>query len=206
MSSTIATSGRRLAIASSSLRIPQNSSGPGNWVVDRPIAAATRSTTAAGSSVPSDRAPSDRPAILPSATSRESSSPYPAAFRTISAIGQNVTPSPYGRQRPRRTCDCARCAEARSANSRTSRDLPDARVADDREQLAGAGGGRPRAAQSRAASSPTSRPTNGVVGRRPLAADAARPLTSRYAATGSALPLRVSGGIGSTSIWSRARR
>ena len=93
MSSTMATSGRWLAIASSSLRIPQNSSGPGNCAVDRPMAAATRSATASGSSASPATLRATR-AILSSASSSGSSSLMPAALRTISRIGQNVTPSP----------------------------------------------------------------------------------------------------------------
>ena len=134
MSSTIATSGRRPAIASRSLRIPQNSSGPANWVVVRPIADATRSMIAVGSSE-SPVAATAIAAIFAIATSDGSSSLMPAAPRTISAIGQNVTPSPYGRQRPRRTW-------LRSPVGRPIGELPnqarlsDPGVTDDRDQPA----------------------------------------------------------------------
>ena len=193
MSSTIATSGRRLAIASSSLRIPQNSSGAGELgrgQADRrgdPVGDR-------GRIVGPDRPRPERcRAILPSATSSESSSLMPAALRTISAIGQNVTPSPYGRQRPRRTW-LRPCAEARIANSRISRDLPTpaspTTVRSSHERVAPTSSER----RSRAGPSPPSRPTNGVVDRGPLGLRRCGPRSSRYAATGSALPLSVSGG------------
>jgi hypothetical protein len=44
----------------------------------------------------------------------------PAATFTISAIGQYVTPSPYGRERPVRIVE----RSTPSMNSRASRDLP----------------------------------------------------------------------------------
>ena len=176
---------------------------PGELGVDRPIAAATRSTTAVGSSGP-PATPRAMSAILPSATSSGSSSLMPAALRTISAIGQNVTPSPYGRQRPRRTW-LRSLAEARIANSRISRDLPTPAspmtVSSSQERVAPTSRS---VISSRSISA--SRPTNGVVDRGALGVRRRDTATSRNAATGSALPLRVSGGMASTSIWSRARR
>src|SRR6266516_4873989 len=60
-------------------------------------------------------------AILASASSGEVASSRPMASRSASATGQNVMPSPYGRQRPRST-------RARSPSDVTiswvSRDLP----------------------------------------------------------------------------------
>ena len=59
--------------------------------------------------------------IFAVAASGLSSLTIPAASRTTSPSGQNVIPSPYGRQRPRAT---RATSEAREANSRMSRDLP----------------------------------------------------------------------------------
>ncbi len=65
-------------------------------------------------------------------TSVESRSRIPAAWRTASASGQNVMPSPYGRQRPRRNDTPSSVCEP--MNSSMSRDLPDAGLADHRDE------------------------------------------------------------------------
>ncbi len=64
-----------------------------------------------------------------------------SSFR-ISASGQYVTPSPYGRQRPRTTDRAGSCASAQATNSRDEAALADARVAVDRHEVRAALGGR----------------------------------------------------------------
>ena len=85
---------------------------------------------------------------------RVSSLDDPRRLRTTSASGQKVMPSPYGRQRPRRTTPSRRATHELVDQAR----LPDARLADDRHEPA-----RPRrdglAARASCSSSSSRRPS-----------------------------------------------
>ena len=137
------------------------------------------------------------------ASAAECSSRMPAASRTISAIGQYVIPSPYGRQRPVRT-RTSPCAAAHQLRGQAR--LADAGLADDgRERRAGRAA--PRRAARRSSASSAARPTIGVSRRRALRR--VRPLrtsVSRYAGSGSDLPLSASGSTGSAETAPRTRR
>ncbi len=108
------TRGRRRAQVSNSLLIPRKSSSTGYSASESPIAAATGSAATAASCPSSSRTRSR-------ARSGPSSSRIPAAWRTISTIGQNVMPRPYERQRPRMT---SASPPTVAANSSIRRDLP----------------------------------------------------------------------------------
>ena len=100
------------AMRSSSALTPQKSSAIGSCSSVQPTADPTRRAI----SMSSASASSCR-----IASSGAASGPTPAASRTISRSGQNVMPSPYGRQRPRRIV--ARCSRSASS-SRTRRLFP----------------------------------------------------------------------------------
>ena len=119
--------GARRARVSRKRRPPQHSSATGNCAGVRLITAATRSTMASRSVRAAHRAQVDARVAI----SGVSSSLIPAASLTISANGQNVMPSPYGRQRPRTS---ARPPPRRVANSLDQSRLADAGVADDRDE------------------------------------------------------------------------
>ncbi len=105
---------------------PQNTSGTGYGVSDRPMADAIRSATSASGiarQACEGRPPAGR------------RSPMPAASRAASRSGQKVMPSPYGRHRPRMTVACSAWA---AVNSRISRALAHAGVADHRRHPADA--------------------------------------------------------------------
>ena len=115
MSSKTTTSGLSLARPSKPFRMAQKDSWMGPAVPPRPKMAASRSTTRG--SGPGAR----MAAILASASPAEVVSSSPIASRSTSAIGQNVMPSPYGRQRPRRT---RAVSPTEVTTSCVSRDLP----------------------------------------------------------------------------------
>jgi hypothetical protein len=112
----VRTSGRSRATHSISLRIAQNVSCIAGVPPPSPAAVETRSNSIAPSSAPSSSAPT-----FAAAVSRGWSASTPARCHTASATGQNVMPSPYGRQRP--TAAIASCASP-PANSAARRDLP----------------------------------------------------------------------------------
>ena len=155
---------------------------------------------------PTRRAPPPRrrpraPRASASATSVVSRSRMPAACRTASASGQKVMPSPYGRQRPRRKATCVERADELVDEPR----LADARLADHGHEPAAPLRRWLRAAGAFSAASSSSRPTIGASSRRGRSAPS-RTATSRYAGTGSDLPLSSSGSTSSTSTKSRTRR
>ena len=180
MSSMTTTTGRSLASVSSSRRPPQNSSATGERVVDSPMADATRSAIASRRR----RRPGD-PADLRRAH-RRAGRPrsISAASRTISASGQNVIPSPYGRHRRE---DGRAVADARQELA-DEPGLADARVADDRDEPGPPSGRRRAKAASRARPSRTRGRRRGDVGR-PAVRRLAGPRGRRIGGTGSALPL-----------------
>ena len=143
-----------VASVSRNRRPPQNSSRDRERADDRPMADATRSAMPAvlagrheRSPPASRRAPACRPRSMP------------AASRTISASGQNVMPSPYGRQRPRRTVRRRRRAAVKSAIRRV---LPTPASPIDGDAGGRCAARRPgRARRCRVASS-ASRPTSGA--------------------------------------------
>ena len=115
-SSNITTIGSSRCIDSRNRRIAQNVSCMPADVSVKPETAATRSAISSASSAPDRAAP-----IFDRAALRESVAVIPQASLTISAIGQNVMPSPYGRHRPPTTRASLRTP---ATNSRASRDLP----------------------------------------------------------------------------------
>ncbi len=128
-SSTTSATGRSAAACCRNRRMPQASSSIENSSGRRPIMAARRSVTSAP-------AASVRAASFASAASAPSSLTIPEALFSASASGQNVMPSPYGRQRPERRN--AR-SEIRSRNSAVSLDFPTPASATSRREP-----GRPR--------------------------------------------------------------
>ena len=115
-SSTTAMTGRRRASASKSLRMAQNVSSTGMGGPGRPSAGPIRSRISAAPASASSSA-----ATSPLAMSCDALSARPAAWRTASAIGAKVMPSPYGRQWPVRICASRWTC---SASSPISRVLP----------------------------------------------------------------------------------
>ena len=112
MSSNTTASGAVCATASRNDRTAQNVS---STELSRSAAAnSCASVEHAGPSVPMTAQ------IFRSISSGASKSSRPAASFTTSPTGKNVIPSPYGRQRPRRTV----ASPSDPRNSSTSRDLP----------------------------------------------------------------------------------
>ncbi len=192
-SSKTMTSGFSSARASKSLRVPQKTSSTGNCCSERPTAEATRSSASS--------APGRQAASRERATSGGSSSLMPATWRTTSSSGQNVMPRPYGRQRPRAV---RVLSPTTSVNSCVRRDLPSpaaARTVTRRHLLSeiACSSSPARLASSR------SRPKRGrPSGRR--SPSPSRMERTRYAGTGSGLPLSSSFPTGSTSTASRTSR
>ena len=111
-SSMITTTGRRIASASRYLRAAQKISVTGNALVDRPMTEASRSRISclAGDAV-DRRAELGQRALGRVVVDDAGRGPRPSR-----SSGQNVMPSPYGRQRPRRTVVALR--RARPGTSR----------------------------------------------------------------------------------------
>ena len=130
----------------------------------------------------------------------ESVSRIPACALTISESGQKVTPSPYGRQPPRRHETSSGSSSTTDESSRTSRDLPIPGGPTSVTSCAECSC-RARAKASQRSCTSAVRPTSGARPRsRGSAPTRERAPTASQARTGSALPLARTGSNARYSI------